>query len=235
MTDQQIDKVQAAVLVENAHELWILARIFALTHEDRRRRKKYWFTQLARATLIASMVTVVLSAFGFSQVAGVSDGSRPDVAVNTPRDSPSSNEPEPQPNRVIWFLTALCAALAAGAKLGEQHIGRPEDIQAHSNAELLLAGKMDSLKLLVARIIGYHDGTQSYEFQELSDQYDVLAVQIGEAGKLVGVTPDRAKEPAAQEAIEGNAIDIALSRVKTPEELPDSAPGIEAAVRGGSA
>ena len=136
---------------------------------------------------------------------------------------------------MIWFLTALCAGVTAIAKLGEQHVGRPADIQSHLQAELILVGKMDSLKFLVARIMGYYDGTQSYEILDLSSQYGVLAVEISEAGRLVSVAPDKAMEPAAEEAIKGNIIDIALSRVTTPEELPDDAAGVLAAVRGGAA
>ena len=90
MLDQQIDKAQAAVLVENAHGLWIRAKTFVLTHEGQRLRKAWWFTQLARTTLIASIITVVLSAFGFTQDIGGSNS-----------------------NRMIWLLTALSAVLAA--------------------------------------------------------------------------------------------------------------------------
>ena len=220
MIDQRIDKPQAAALVQSAHGLWILAKIFVLTHEGQRLRKNWWFTQLARTTLIAAIITVVLSAFGFTAAS---------VATPDSVELPTKSIP------IVWLFTGLSAVLAAVAKLGEKHIGRPEDIQSHLYAELLLEGKMDSLNLLVARIIGYYDGTQSYDLQELLNQYGTLAVEVGNAGQLVGVTPDKSKGPEAQQAIAGNLIDIALSRIKTPEELPDDAAGIQATVRGGAA
>ena len=89
MPDQKIDKAQAAVLVENAHDLWIRAKIFALAHEHHRLRKQRWFSQLAWATLIASIITVVLSAFGFSQEPRLVEesSSRTEVVTNSPGKS----------------------------------------------------------------------------------------------------------------------------------------------------
>ena len=237
MTDQRIDKPQAAVLVQNAHNLWIQAKVFVLTHEGQRLRKKWWFTQLARTTLIASTITVVLSAFGFTQdtvifnelSSSVDSVKAASVATSDSVELPTKSIP------FVWLFTGLSAVLAAVAKLGENHIGRPEDIQSHLRAELLLKGKMDSLNLLVARIIGYYDGTQSHDLQELLNQYGILAAEVGNAGQFVGVTPDKSKDPEAKQAIEGNLIDVALSRVATPEDLPDDAAGIQATVRGGAA
>ncbi len=221
-----IEKGDAAVLVENAHGLWIRAKTFALTHESLRENKSWWFKQLARTTLLASIITVALSAFGFSREPATHDGARDTLHANSPEIAPDSS-------RIVWGLTGLAALLAAIAKLLEQHVGRQEDLQAHLHAELTLDSKMDSLKLLVARIMSYYDGTHPHELQELSRQFDVLAVEVGDTGKLVGVSPDKTKDQEARTAIANTSIDTSLSRVQTPEELPEEAPGIELLVRGG--
>lgn len=236
MPDQQIDKPQAAVLVENAHGLWIRAKIYALAHEQLRQRKEFWFTQLARATLLASFITVILSAFGFSQEHGTAELSSPvtEAVTNTPGETPNSNRS--QSNRVIWFFTALAAVLATLAKLAEQHIGRPEDIQAHSRAESVLETNMDSLKVLGVNLLSYYDGTQPHDLQDLSNELKVLDLAVNENGRAVSVTLDRATWGSkAQDEIKNNRLDIALSRVRTPEEIPDDAGDIQLAVRGGAA
>ncbi len=235
MPDQQIDKPQAAVLVENAHGLWIHCQHFVLTHQAHRSQKQRWFKLLARVTLTASIVTVGISAFGFSQEPSASERSRPNTTDRTDPGKPAGNRQESQSANVIWIVTACCAAAAAGAKLGEQYIGRPEDIQSHSDAEHILTGKLDSVKLLVAKAMGYYDGTQPHDLQDLLRNYDALKAAVGTTGKFVGVTPDKAKEAEARDMIKGTTIDIALSRVKTPDEIPDNAAGIRAVVRGGAA
>ncbi len=95
---------------------------------------------------------------------------------------------------------------------------------------------MRSLKVLGVNLMSYYDDTQQHDLADLSTEYSLLERAVDERGLDVGVTLDRAAwEPKARESIKNNQLDIALSRVQSPEELPDEAADINLAVRGDAA
>ncbi len=220
MPDNGITKREATVMIGNAHALWIHAKSFMLSHEATRHRKQLRFTQLGYLTLIASIITLALA--GFGGVTGASQGDGAQLVSS----------------QLIFFFTGLGAFLAALAKLGETHIGRPEDIHSHLDVEGELRGVIRSLADHVAEVQDDLDGFRVSDLADLRERYDQLAETTDYNGKKLGLAPTKEAVKHATNAIKGTLIDVALSDLMNPglmnsKELPENANDVRMLSRGG--
>jgi hypothetical protein len=217
---------QAAAVLENAHGLWLRAKKFALAHASQAKRKQKILSSLAKVTLITSMGTASVSAFGVvTTPAGVDAGAATlDVEAEPAAGgapSTTGGDPAAPSKRWVWIATGVLAILTTASKTAEQLFGKPEDVPKHTGAEQSLDEEMRSLNVLGAQLGSYIDGAAGDGLKKLEEQLDVAAEAIKGACQVIAVTPTEEHEALAKAEVEGSRIDVALNRVRRPADEPD--------------
>ncbi|MGK7924818.1 MAG: hypothetical protein AB4290_06105 [Spirulina sp.] len=233
-----IDRATAQVLIQNVRGQCLKAKQFSFAHEDARRYKAKSFKWLAWITLIVSIVTVLLSAFGLTtEPESGRDNTKSFVSEERVLEAEDNSDRAGNDlTRFVGILTTVAASMTTIAKLCEQNIGKPEDIASHLEVHLKLEAKIESLNYLAADIVNYvYGGT--IDLDKLQAEYQKLQEEVANAIGSFSVYETDRHAFKAREAVDRSVVGRFYQQLcgepeEVTEEIPADAPGIVATQRG---